>query len=126
MQGFSPKLPLVRDRIDGSYSMNKTALESVKQNLKMLLLTNPGERMMLPDYGVGLRAMLFAQNSSELDGMIKNRIDSQVKQYMPFVSVKNIDIATMEQNENAIYIKVSFVVPSLRLTEEINFVLGAN
>ena len=41
MQGYSPKLPLQIDEIDGVYLMNKTPIESIKQNLKMLLLTNP-------------------------------------------------------------------------------------
>ena len=33
----------------------KTVKDNVKQNLKMLLFTAPGERVMLPDYGVGLK-----------------------------------------------------------------------
>ena len=38
MAGLSPKLPLQRDQVDGFYSLNKTHVELVKQNFKMLLL----------------------------------------------------------------------------------------
>ena len=63
MQGYSPKLPLVFDKTeDGPYGLNKTILETIKQNLKMLLLTNPGERIMNSDFGVGVRVFLFQQD----------------------------------------------------------------
>ena len=62
--GYSPKLPLQYDSIDGYYKLNKTLHEVMKQNIKMVVLTSPGERMMQPDFGVGLRNYLFEQDSS--------------------------------------------------------------
>lgn len=59
MAGLSPKLPVSRDSEDG-YSLTKTYEEMVRQNLKNLLLTNPGERMMDPDFGVGMKRYLLS------------------------------------------------------------------
>jgi phage baseplate assembly protein W len=126
MQGFSPKLPLSKDVTDGLYSMNKTALESIHQDFKMLLLTNPGERMMIPDYGVGLRAMLFSQDTPELSNFIRNQVNNQVAKFMDFITVTNIEISTDQDNENAIGIKIEYYVPSLNTTQEINLALGSN
>ena len=53
-RGLSPKLPVSTDPIDG-YALNKTYAEVVTQNLKNLILTAPGERMMDVDFGVGIR-----------------------------------------------------------------------
>ena len=58
MAGISPKLPLTRDKQDG-YALNKTELDSIKQNVKMVVLTSPGERVMDPSFGVGIRKYLF-------------------------------------------------------------------
>ena len=58
MAGISPKLPLTRDRQDG-FALNKTVLDSIKQNVKMVVLTSPGERVMDPAFGVGVRRYLF-------------------------------------------------------------------
>ena len=57
--GYSLKLPLLHDSVDGYYKLNKTLSEVVRQNIKMIVLTTPGERMMNPDFGVGARNYLF-------------------------------------------------------------------
>ena len=54
LQGISPQLPLVYSHTDGPYQLNKTLKDVVRQNLKMLILTAPGERIMVPEFGVGL------------------------------------------------------------------------
>jgi phage baseplate assembly protein W len=87
MQGYSPKLPLTNDPIDGKYALNKTLLDTIKQNFKMLLLTNPGERIMMPDFGVGIRTFIFDQDTESVRNIIKNRISEQVKRYMSFIIV---------------------------------------
>ena len=51
--GLAVKLPLFYDPVDGPYTLLKTMREVGAQNLKMLVLTNPGERIMNPDFGVG-------------------------------------------------------------------------
>ena len=62
MQGFSPKLPLSLDPRDG-FLLTKSLPEVVAQNLRMLILTSPGERVMIPAFGVGLYNYLFELNT---------------------------------------------------------------
>ena len=62
MSSLGVKLPLARDSSDG-FGMIKNFKTMIKQNFKMLLLTNPGERVMEPDFGVGRKKFLF-ENSS--------------------------------------------------------------
>lgn len=126
MQGYSPKLPLTYDNIDGPYSMNKTALETIKQDLKMLLLTNQGEKMMDPNYGVGLRSLLFSLNTQETEAELAQRVADQVSRYMSFVIIKDIIVSTPEQNENMIYVNVIFFIPSMNKTDQLNLGLASN
>ena len=44
--GLAPRLPLVFDNVFGPYGLITDYKELVTQNLKMLILTSPGERMM--------------------------------------------------------------------------------
>ena len=60
--GIAPRLPMHRDSESG-IALTQTIKENTRQNLKMLLLTSPGERIMHADYGVGLRRMLFNPES---------------------------------------------------------------
>lgn len=127
MQGYSPKLPLIRDVIDGPYSMNKTALDSIKQDLKMLLLTSPGERMMNPDYGVGVRNYLFSQNNQELKNEISFKIRQQITKYMNFIKIRNINFESASpENENALYLVLEYSVTSINKADQLIISLDAN
>ena len=117
MSGISPKFPLRSDRVDGAYQLNKTIIEAVRQNLRNLMLTNPGEKVMDPEFGVGLQHYLFENFSSNAVANIKNRIILQVKKYMPFVEV--LDINTSEgdsalgEPDQLLKVKVEFLVKPL-------------
>jgi phage baseplate assembly protein W len=65
LTGISPKVPLIYDPTDGPYQLNKNLKQTINQNLKMLVLTSPGERIMIPEFGVGLRRFLFEQVGEE-------------------------------------------------------------
>mgnify|MGYP005826062935 CR=1 FL=1 len=88
--GLSVQFPLTIDANSGFYGLNQTYSEMVAQNLKNLVLTNPGERMMDPRFGVGLRAYLFEPNIGVTYRNIRERIMMQVERYMPFVRVNNV------------------------------------
>ena len=48
--GISAKLPLAYTKADGPYLLTKDLTENTKQNLKILIFTNPGERVMNVDF----------------------------------------------------------------------------
>ena len=87
MSGLTPRLPLVVDEIDG-IKLIKEYKTLVQQNLKNLLLTIPGERVMDADFGVGLKRFLFEMDNALLKGRIRGRISSQVKKYLPYIRIK--------------------------------------
>jgi phage baseplate assembly protein W len=122
MQGYSPKLPLARDKgEDGLYGLNKTILESIKQNLKMLLLTSPGERIMDSNFGVGVRRFLFEQDSEETREELENRIHSQVNKYLSFIKIDELTFSQPDSNnENLLFINLRYSIPSLGMNDEIN------
>ena len=87
--GFDAKLPLTKHAGSGWESVD-TAAGIVKQDLLILLMTDPGERIMIPDFGVGLRKFLFEPMLRSTFGAIEDRIKSQVKKYLPFITIQNI------------------------------------
>jgi hypothetical protein len=122
MQGYSPKLPLIHDATeDGLYGLNKTILDSVKQNFKMLLLTNPGERIMDSDFGVGIRRFLFEQNVEETRQQLQARIVAQTRKYLNFIKITEINISSPDSNnENLVYVNIRYTVPALNINDELN------
>ena len=77
-EGLAVALPLSVDPVDGPYGLHKDIIPMAEQNLKMVILTSPGERVMNPDFGVGIRNYLFAQNNPGTLNAIKENIYQQV------------------------------------------------
>ena len=89
MPGYSPIVPLELDVKDG-FGLTQTYFEVAKQNLKTLILTNPGERMMDRNFGVGIRNKLFEQNTGTTKDAITYSIREQVSQYLPYITIDDI------------------------------------
>jgi len=103
VSGISPKLPLYTDPVDG-IALNKTLKQMTRQNLKMIILTSPGERIMHPKFGVGLRRYLFMNNTSRTLSDISRKIEQQVRTYLPSVRIRSIKF----MSENGEEIRSSF------------------
>jgi len=125
--GFSAVLPLQKDDVDGFYVLTKTLAQNIQQNFKNLLLTVPGERVMLPEFGVGLRRFLFEPNSFSLQGEITDKIEEQTRRHMPFVSVDRIDFSEQSSAQsdsvgNILSISIFYSIPSKRISDMISVV----
>jgi len=96
--GLSAKLPLSVSNAFGPYDLNRTFEDLAKQNLKMLILTVPGERIMYPTFGVGLKQYLFEQNDITTYSDVVDRIKSQVAIHLPYIRIDKIDFGIPESN----------------------------
>ena len=56
--------------------------DHVEQLLRQLLLTSPGERVCLPEFGCGLRRLLFAPQSEALVASAKLQIRQAVDRWL--------------------------------------------
>tara|TARA_R100000900_G_scaffold98556_1_gene76244 strand:- start:13 stop:396 length:384 start_codon:yes stop_codon:yes gene_type:complete len=122
MAGFSPTIPLIVDPDDG-YSLNKTLKDVAKQNFKNLILTSPGERMMDPEFGVGMRSYLFANNNTQTQGQIDARIRQQAQKYLPYIQVDLIEFndSTSGGNisENYLSVRISYIIKKLAIADSL-------
>tara|TARA_Y100000310_G_scaffold101997_2_gene100153 strand:- start:2852 stop:3232 length:381 start_codon:yes stop_codon:yes gene_type:complete len=120
MAGISAKLPLHIDSING-YGLNQTYKELVNQNFKMLILTAPGERMMDPLFGVGLRNYLFELDSPFTRSSIVEKINLQVERYMPFVKIVDISFKSPEDDDrldtNFLGITIKYIIVPLQQSD---------
>jgi uncharacterized protein len=104
--GIGVTLPLSRGNT-GYFAQSFTSTEQVKSNLKNLLLTNRKERLMHPNFGVGLRELLFSQNTKDLETRIENEIETSVKYWLPFISIQDMVIEQKPENIDANIFSVS-------------------
>ena len=117
MAGIAPQLPLSLSQAEGPYTSLKEIKDVVKQNLTMLLLTNPGERIMDPTFGVGLETFLFEPNDTSVLSEINSRIEQQLRKFMPFLTLSNFYFGDGSQdsktNLNTLNIQIQYYINPL-------------
>ena len=72
------------------FNQSFTTKEQVKSNLINLLLTSPGERLMNPTFGVGIRNLLLEQTIDK--EQVKNRIIDGAQSYIPEINITDVFI----------------------------------
>jgi phage baseplate assembly protein W len=117
--GISPALPLDYNQLDGPYRLTKTIKEAITQNFKNLILTNPGEKMMDPDFGVGIRQFLFELDNGGVQQEVRERIYQQTGKYLSSVQILDVRFSGGSNDEadqitmadsNAMYIQILFKI----------------
>tara|TARA_E500000305_G_scaffold56478_2_gene45115 strand:- start:47 stop:583 length:537 start_codon:yes stop_codon:yes gene_type:complete len=89
------------------------------QNLIVLLLTNPGERTMDIDFGVGIRHVLFENINEGIENSIRSEIYRQVAIYLPYISISEVLFASsrtdpdISLDENYLGIQIKYSIPAL-------------
>ena len=101
------ELPFARSRT-GLFGLTETTLEQAGHNIKNLLLTAKGERVMQPDFGSDLRALLFEQADENIGEKIEDTILESISTWLPYISVEKIDIIQDESNLNLMKVNLNF------------------
>lgn len=106
----------------GSFAQ-KSGVDQIKADMLQLLLTNPGERVMLPEFGTPLKRLLFEPNDTLLEDQAKRMIIDSLNQWEPRVEITGIAVTsnipksllhpddTMEDKDHILFIKIEFVDP---------------
>ena len=99
------------DSAEGYFRSTETTIKAVKNNIKLLLMTEKGERIMQPTLGLGLRRFLFEQYTPDLRLAIQNEITDMINIWLPFVEIKDLQISMGPDNDvgrNTMTIRVDF------------------
>jgi len=82
--------------------------EAVKFQLKNILLTNPGENLSDPEFGVGLKRSLFELENSQNIQKLRQRIINQIQKYANYFSKLNVIVDTSKLYDNTLTVKIEF------------------
>ena len=121
--GISVHLPLTRDSDDG-IQLNHDYLSVARQNLKMLVLTAPGERIMDVNFGVGARNYLFEPNAQQTHAALEARVRSQVARYIPYIAINDISFEGTSERGHLLYMKLDYTVLPLAFADSLNLTIS--
>jgi len=92
---------------DGYFKSTKTTVDSIKNNIKLLLQTHRGERVFQPNLGMDLRSLIFEPLTEDITIQIENNIVDVFSRWLPFVDLRNINV-NRRDDLNQVNINIDF------------------
>jgi phage baseplate assembly protein W len=112
-------------RIDGG---SQQAAQSpyaahVAQMIEQILLTSPGERVDLPQFGCGLRQLVFAPIQATLDAALKLQVTQALETWLAgVIVVSTVDVETSDDDaalaEGTVQVTVTYTLVDTQTTEQ--------
>ena len=90
--------------------------EDVRQAILIILLTNPGERIMRPTFGAGLKAFVFEPVNATTMESIRRQVDEALVDWEPRIDVLGVDVTADPAHSGTVLIDIAYRV---RLTNSV-------
>ncbi len=104
----APKFPLRHKAKKGVEDIELTS-DLVIFHLKNLILTNPGEIISDPKYGVGIRRILFENMTNSVINSYASLIEEQISDYLSYIENYKVDM-TPSPSAHRLGIKITFTI----------------
>ena len=91
----------------------------VRDLIEQLLLTGPGERVMRPEFGSGLYALVFEPGGPELVATTQHLVQGSLQQELG--NLIAVDSVQVTQDEGTLDVFVSYVVLQTRQRSQASF-----
>jgi phage baseplate assembly protein W len=80
--------------------------EDVREAVRLILETEPGERVMRPDFGGGLRSLVFAPLSTGTLSLIRHRVEQALIRWEPRIDLDEVRIAADAARPGLVQIEI--------------------
>jgi phage baseplate assembly protein W len=84
--------------------------EDIEQAIQIILLTSRGERLMLPEFGAGLRDFVFEPNTETTRARMQESVRKSLVDWEPRIDVERVEVTADEEAANLVLIHVDYVV----------------
>ena len=102
------KMDLEQSPVSKDLTLNKNE-DAVKESIKNLILTDRGERLMQPNIGGNVRAMLFENITPAVLKLIEEQIRTTIKLHEPRADLIDV-IVSSNIDDNTVVVKIVFYI----------------
>lgn len=92
---------------------------NIRENLSVLLLTDPGERIRLPAFGAGLRRFLFEPNTPATHKAVGDAIESAIRRWEARVRVESVSVQADPDDNRAALATIVFRLVATQEVERV-------
>ena len=119
----APMIPITTDSGTIDSFTDDQITELIKQNVKMIIMTMPGERIMQPDFGVGIERYIFEMQNGAAPSLLREKIRSQLSKYMPTIRLLEVSTRTDINYPSNLYLLVRYEIDFLNTRDQLELLL---
>jgi phage baseplate assembly protein W len=93
---------------------------SVRESIRIILMTEPGERLRRPDFGAGLAAFLFEPNTVTTRQLIRDRITKALAKWEPRVGVQSVSVEPDPDDMQAAIATITYRLVATGVSERVS------
>lgn len=103
--GFPFKISKDNGRVETSQER-----ENIRQSVKIILMTEPGERMVRPEFGTRLHQFLFENMDSRTEEMICREVRQSLRRWEKRIQVTKVETDIKNGKQGELHIAVTYRV----------------
>ncbi len=97
-----------------------TGMDNVRECIRIILLTEPGERIQLAEFGGKLRSYLFEPNTAATRRLIQEEITTSLELWEPRVALQGVTVDEDPEDNRAAIATIAYKVLASGTDEQIS------
>lgn len=81
---------------------------SVRDSIRVILSTTPGERLMRPEFGAGLERLLHEPNSLATRARLRDLVGDALERWERRIVVDRIEVWALEDDPSAVRVEIAY------------------
>lgn len=99
---------------------------NVREAIRIVLSTEPGERLRLPAFGAGLRRFLFEPNTLATHTLIRQTIAEALKRWEPRIQVEAVEVQVDETDAESALATITYRLVATQVQERVSLRVGVS
>lgn len=112
--GFPPRVGA-----DGRVAFSEGE-RNVRESIRLILMTEPGERLMRPDFGGGLGRFLFEPNTPATHQAIRVHIQKVLARWEPRVALESVEVVAQDDDPRAALVTLTYRLVATQARERVS------
>lgn len=93
--------------------------DNIREMIRVILLTEPGERLQLPGFGGGAGGFLFEPNTVGTRRRVQERIEEALRQWEPRIALQSVSVEEDPDDPQSAIATVRYQLVANRASEQV-------
>ena len=97
---------------------------NIREAIRIILMTEPGERLRLPEFGAGLKRFLFEPNTVTTRHLIQETINRALFEWEPRIRVESVDVQPDPNDSQAAIATITYKLVATQVLERVSLTVS--